>query len=61
MKHYPVILLFIFISIGLIINEFQEKDGYKLELQTPKTIELFASTKRLIGNTKNGENLPSQY
>ena len=61
MKHYPLILLFIFISIGLIINEFQEKDGYKLELQTPKTIELFPSTKRLIGNTKNGENLPSQY
>ena len=31
--------------------------GYNLELKTPKTI--FGSTKKLIENTKNGENVPS--
>ena len=35
------------------------KDGYRLELQTPKTMKLFGSTKKLIGKTKNGENVPS--
>ena len=38
---------------------FQIKIGYKLELQTPKTIKLFGSTKKLIDKTKNGENVPS--
>ena len=33
------------------------KDGYKLELQMPKTIKLFCSTKKLIIKTKNEENL----
>ena len=28
------------------------KDGYKLELQTPKTIKLFDSKKKLIDKTK---------
>ena len=28
------------------------KDGYELELQTPKTIKLFNSTKKLINKTK---------
>ena len=31
---------------------FKIKDGYKLELQTPETMKLFGSTKRLIGKTK---------
>ena len=38
---------------------FKIKYGYKLELQTPETMELFGSTKKLIGKTKYGENLPS--
>ena len=33
------------------------KDGYRLELQTPVTMKLFGSTKKLIGKTKNGENV----
>ena len=35
------------------------KDGYKLELQTPKAMKLFGSTKKIIDKTKNGENVPS--
>ena len=38
---------------------FKIKDGYKLEIQTPETIILFGSTKRLIDKTKNGENVPN--
>ena len=38
---------------------FKIKDGYKLELQTPETMKLFASTKKLIKKTNNGENVPS--
>ena len=38
---------------------FKVKDGYKLEIQTPETIVLFGSTKRLIDKTKNGENVPN--
>ena len=34
-------------------------DGYKLELQTPKTVKLFCSTKQLINKTNNGEKVPS--
>ena len=34
---------------------FEIKDGYKLELQTSKTIKLFGSTKKLIKKTKNGK------
>ena len=30
-----------------------------LELQTPETMNLFGSTKKLIDKTKNGENVPS--
>ena len=33
------------------------KDGYKLELQTPKTMKIFGSTEKLIDKTKNGENV----
>ena len=35
------------------------KDGYKLELQIPESMKLFASTKKLTGKTKNRENIPS--
>ena len=38
---------------------FKIKDGYKLELQTPETMKLYVSTKKLINKTKNGENVPS--
>ena len=40
------------INNGLV---FKIKDGYKLELQTPETVKLFGSTKKLIDKTKNGE------
>ena len=32
---------------------FKIKDGYKLELQTSETTKLFASTKKIMDNTKN--------
>ena len=32
---------------------FETKDGHKLELQTPETIKLFGSTKKLTDKTKN--------
>ena len=38
---------------------FKIKDVYQLELQTLKTMKLFASTKKLIDKTRNGENVPS--
>ena len=38
---------------------FKIKDGYMLGLQTPETMKLFGSTKKLIDETKNGENVPS--
>ena len=44
------------INIGSV---FKIKDGYKLELKTPKTMKLFCSTKRSIDKIKNGENIPS--
>ena len=47
-------------STELIIDKvFKIKDGYKLKLQTPETIKLFGSTKKLIDKTKNGEKVPS--
>ena len=50
-----------FTSIELTIKRsvFKIKDGYKLELQTPETVKLFDSIKKLIDKTKNGENVPS--
>ena len=36
---------------------FKIKDGYKLELQTPETMKLFGSTKKLIDKKKNRANL----
>ena len=38
---------------------FKLKDGYKLELQTFETMKLFGSTKKLIDETENGENVPN--
>ena len=35
------------------------KDGYKIELQTPETMKLFGSTKKLRDKTKNGGKVPS--
>ena len=35
------------------------KNVYKLELQTPKTIKLFGSSKMVIDKTKNAENVPN--
>ena len=52
-KHQQQFLLFILHQNKLI------KDGYRLELQTPKTMKLFDSTKKLIDKTKNGEYWPS--
>ena len=38
MKHYPLILLFIFTSRGL-ISDHCSKDEYKLRLQMPETMK----------------------
>ena len=38
---------------------FKIKDGYKLESQTPRTMELFGSTKKLIDKTETAENVQS--
>ena len=38
---------------------FKIEDGHKLELQTPETMKLFGSAKKLIDKTKNGDNMPS--
>ena len=38
---------------------FKIQDGYKVELQTSETMQLFTSTKNVIEKTKNGENVPS--
>ena len=38
---------------------FKRKVGYKLGLQTPETMKIFGSTKKIIDKTKNGENVPS--
>ena len=35
------------------------KNGYKLELQTPETMKLFDTTKKLIDKIKNAENVSS--
>ena len=32
-------------------------DEYKLELKRPEIMKLFGSTKKLLGKTKNGENV----
>ena len=47
-----------FTSIGLITNQCP-KAGYKVEFQTPKTIQLLGSTKKLTNKAKNEENVQS--
>ena len=36
---------------------FKIKDGYKFELQTPETMNLFDSPKKIRDKTKNGKNI----
>ena len=38
---------------------FKIKDGNKVELETPETMKLFDTAKKLIDKTKNGESVPS--
>ena len=63
--HYKHEILTTILPIHVYVNRinnrlvFKIKDGYKLELQTPETMELFSSTKKLIDKTKNGEKVPS--
>ena len=54
-------ILLIHVYINRINNRslLQIKDWYKLELQTPETMKLFGSTKKIIDKTKNGEKVPS--
>ena len=51
----------IYVYINRINNRllFKIKDGYKVELQTPETMKLFGSIKKLIYKTRNGEKVPS--
>ena len=37
---------------------FKIKNGYKLELLTPETMKLLGSTKKVVDQDKNGENVP---
>ena len=37
---------------------FKIKNGYKLELLTPKTMKLLGSTKKVVDKDKNGETVP---
>ena len=55
MKHYPLIFVFKYTSVELTKKKtvFKIKDGYKLEIQTPETIKLFGSTKKI--NRQNKE------
>ena len=55
MKHYPLIFAFKYTSVELTKKKtvFKIKDGYKLEIQTPETIKLFGSTKKI--NRQNKE------
>ena len=51
-------------SVGIYINKienrvtFKIKNGYSLEVLTPETMKLLASTKNKITKDKNGENVP---
>ena len=38
---------------------FKIKDGNKVELETPETMKLFDTAKKLIDKTKNEESVPS--
>ena len=37
---------------------FKKKNGHKLELSTPETMKLLASTKNVVDKDKNSENVP---
>ena len=37
---------------------FKIKNGYKLELLTPETMKLLGSTKNVVDNDENSENVP---
>ena len=55
MKHHSLIPYHTYINR---INNrlvLKIKDGYKLKLQTPETMKLFGSTKKVIDKTKSGE------
>ena len=51
-------------SVQIYVNKidyritFKIKKGYSLELLTPETMKLLASTKNEITEDKNGENVP---
>ena len=54
-KHEILITILPFhVYINIINNrlDFKITDGYKLELQTPETLKLFGSPKKLIVKTK---------
>ena len=51
----PIHIYINIINNRLVLNV---KDGYRLKLQTPETIKLFGSTKKLIDKSQNGENVP---
>ena len=54
-KHETLTIIpLIHVYINRINNRlvFKIKEGYKLELQTPKTIKLLGSTKKIIDKTK---------
>ena len=55
MKHYPLIFVFKYTSVELTKKKtvFKIKDGYKLEIQTPETIKLFGSTKKIKRQNKD--------
>ena len=55
-KHETITTIFpIHVCINRINNRFvfKIKDGCKLELQTPETMKLFGSSKKLINHTEN--------
>ena len=60
-KYEDITTIPIYVYINRINNRlvFKIKSGYKLELQTSANTKLFGSTKKLIDNTKIGENVPS--
>ena len=49
------------VYINIIKNRlvFKIRDGYRLKLQTPETVKVFDSTKKLMDTTKNWGKVPS--
>ena len=54
-----IALVYIYIIRTNNILVFKIKHGYKLELETSETMNLFHSIKKLIDQTKHSENVPS--